>query len=65
MTNRQWLIWQLIDMSDEQFAFAVNGVKCTEMLEGGLCHTGCGFKCDEGHKAWLNQEHVESGENND
>lgn len=25
MTNRQWLIWQLIDMSDEEFARMLNG----------------------------------------
>jgi hypothetical protein len=62
MTNRQWLIWQLIDMSDEEFADRVcgnSGVwscdECIENKRNGVC----GRNCQENFHEWLKQEHKE------
>lgn len=54
MTNRQWLIWQLIDMSDEQFAELIN-VPCVYKPVDSSGRYTC-----ESFLEWLKQEHVDS-----
>jgi hypothetical protein len=59
MTNRQWLIWQLIDMSDEEFADRLNGLGWFCTICSGEC--GHGAKdCRQKFVDWLQQEHVDS-----
>ena len=59
MTNRQWLIWQLIDMPDDEFADKVCGYKevwsCEDCEENKIkpMVDGCRKKLHE----WLKQEH--------
>ena len=64
MTNRQWLMWQLLDMSDEEFARVVS-FDCIYMIscdDSKICppDDSCGGNCREGRVKWLQQEHVES-----
>ncbi len=64
MTNRQWLMWKLIDMSDEEFARVVS-FDCIYMIsdkDSKICppDDSCGGCCREGRVKWLKQEHVES-----
>lgn len=59
MTNRQWLMWQLIDMSDEEFARVVS-FDCIYMIrcnDSKICPDSCGENCREGRVKWLKQEH--------
>ena len=66
MTNRQWLIWQLIDMDDEKFADKLNG-------RGWFCAicdrenvSICNEKdCKRKFIEWLRQEHEESESDDD
>lgn len=59
MTNRQWLIWRLIDMSDEEFAEGICGNSelwsCDDCIDNKItyCTNGC---CKKFHE-WLKQEH--------
>ena len=59
MTNRQWLMWQMIDMSDEDFLKWVDCV-CVYYQDSEFCPHGCQQKCAEGQLKWLKQEHEEN-----
>ena len=56
MTNRQWVMWKLIDMSDDEFSKWVN-VDCAYLKDGEYCADDCQRNCAEGHLKWLKQEH--------
>ena len=58
MTNRQWLIWQLIDMSDEEFRRTLNYKYCINQ-DKGSCPIECRADCLESKLAWLRQEHTD------
>jgi hypothetical protein len=70
MTNRQWLIWRLIDMSDEELAentWQLDFFDCIKCKNGDMsfgCHEEP-EECRKRYKKWLQQEHVESGDSND
>jgi hypothetical protein len=59
MTNRQWLIWELIDMSDEEFANRICGKRnvwwCDDCIDNKISYPyqDCNKKLYE----WLKQEH--------
>jgi hypothetical protein len=59
MTNRQWLIWQLIDMSDEEFADRVCGNRevwsCDDCVKNKVNDVSC-QGCEEKFHKWLKQE---------
>jgi len=60
MTNKQWLIWRLIDMSDEEFADRVCGQRdvwsCGDCLHNEINdYPGC-QDCRERLHEWLKQE---------
>lgn len=60
MTNRQWLIWQLIDMSDEEFADKVCGSdlwSCDDCIKNTTTDYGYCQGCREEFSEWLKQEH--------
>jgi hypothetical protein len=61
MTNRQWLIWKLIDMSDEEFADRVCGNRevwsCYECVDNKINDYACQQDCHERFRKWLKQEH--------
>ena len=61
MTNRQWLIWQLIDMSDETLAHRLDVEWFCEM---DCCpddlHYACNERCRDNIVEWLQQEHDEN-----
>lgn len=63
MTNRQWFIWRLIDMSDEEFAEGICGNgevwSCDDCRRYGVNDCGCDG-CEEKFHAWLKQEHKEN-----
>jgi hypothetical protein len=61
MTNRQWLTWQLIDMTDEEFRRTLNYKYCADKING-KCPHGCKADCLERMLAWLQLEHKERGE---
>jgi hypothetical protein len=65
MTNRQWLIWQLIDMSDEEFADRVCGNRevwsCDDCVKNKVNNVSC-QGCEEKFHKWLQQEHKEGEE---
>jgi hypothetical protein len=60
MTNRQWLIWQLIDMSDEEFAEGIceNGElwSCRDCKRHGV-NKNESSDCEDKLREWLKQEH--------
>lgn len=56
MTNRQWLMWKLIDMSDEDFLKLVD-CGCVYYQDSEYCPRECQQKCAEGQLKWLRQEH--------
>lgn len=59
MTNRQWMMWKLIDMTDEEFA-KTGHCECIYYKhdsDGDYCPDDCQHKCDEGNVKWLQQEH--------
>lgn len=62
MTNRQWLIWQLIDMSDEEFNDRICGNRdfwlCTDCVKYGVNDHDCDG-CENVLYEWLKQEHKE------
>ena len=58
MTNRQWLMWQIIDMSDEELIknFGSMCDACRKYVTpDGLCPKDC----DSLLLAWLKKEHTE------
>jgi hypothetical protein len=59
MTNRQWLMWQLIDMSDEEFRRFLNHKYCLYKDVKGNCPRNCREDCSKSMLAWLRQEHEE------
>ena len=63
MTNRQWLIWQLIDMSDEEFANRLCGNRivwsCDDCVKNKV-NDVCSGDCEEKLHEWLKQEHKEN-----
>lgn len=64
MTNRQRLIWKLIDMSDEEFAEGICGNSelwsCDDCKKQGVNDYACDG-CEEKFHDWLKQEHKEDG----
>ena len=59
MTNRQWLIWQLIDMPDEKFALKYcSSIRCSDCPEEPI-NECCHGKLIE----WMKQEHEDGGKN--
>ena len=56
MTNRQWLIWQLIDISDEELMKLLGCMVCDKYVTPNKpCPDDCySFLLD-----WLKQEHKE------
>jgi hypothetical protein len=67
MTNRQWLIWQLIDMPDEEFGDAIGGVcgtgttlwSCRDCTRHGV-NKNESSDCEDKLREWLKQEHKEN-----
>ena len=59
MTNRQWLMWQLIDMSDEELLRKFPGLLCDVCAEYITSHQICNGDCDPIRLAWLKKEHEE------
>lgn len=63
MTNRQWLIWKLIDMSDEEFANRLCGNRivwsCDDCVNNKV-NGACGGDCEKRFHEWLQQEHKEN-----
>lgn len=60
MTNRQWLIWKLIDMSDEELANLFLLPICNYAKRDNLELCRALSSCSECRRKWLQQEHVES-----
>ena len=62
MTNKQWLIWRLIDMSDREFADRVCGNRevwsCDDCVKNKVNDVSC-QGCEEKFYEWLKQEHKE------
>ncbi len=58
MTNRQWVMWKLIDMTDEEFSKLMIG-ECAYWDDNKYCPDDCTRKCCEGYAIWLSQEHKE------
>ncbi len=58
MTNRQWLMWQLIDMSDEELIKNF-GFMCDVCRKYITPNNQCPKDCDSLLLAWLKQEHKE------
>lgn len=58
MTNKQWMMWKLIDMSNEEFSKLMVG-KCAYWNDNNYCPDDCTHKCCEGYAIWLSQEHKE------
>ena len=59
MTNRQWLIWQMIDMSDNELKKKYPGFLCDVCAEYITPKTTCSGECNSLMLSWLNQEHKE------
>ena len=59
MTNRQWLMWQLIDMSDEEFRRFLSYKYCIHKDTKNNCPRKCIGDCIDGVLKWLQQEHEE------
>ena len=62
MTNRQWAIWQMIDMSEERFAY-----QYCRFVGCGECPVATRDMpnirdCMHCLRAWLQQEHEEGGD---
>ena len=60
MTNRQWLIWQMIDMTEEEFADRICGNgsvwSCDDCIDNKV-NGVCGRDCQTIFHEWLKQEH--------
>jgi hypothetical protein len=63
MTNRQWLIWQLIDMSDDDFVnfLSYSGWFCSKYCKSNQCDDMCYDRVVD----WINKEHSENGDSNE
>lgn len=64
ITNRDWLVQKLIDMSDEEFADKVCGSElwsCKDCMENKINTYGYCQDCQEGFHKWLQQERGEDG----
>lgn len=60
MTNRQWLIWYMIDMDDEEFAHKLNGRGWFCEICASKSISDCnGRDCQREFIEWLRQEHKE------
>ena len=58
MTNRQWLIWQMIDMSDDVLLRTFAGWSCDVCQMYVRPSDGpCPTHCDDAIIDWLKQEH--------
>ena len=57
MTNREWLMEQMQNISDEELGDFLGCMKC-EMCAGGNSFT-CDSNCGEGIGRWLKSEHKE------
>ena len=58
MTNRQWLIWQMIDMSDKELIKNLSSI--CELCNNYITpNKSCPMDCDSMLLAWLKQEHKE------
>lgn len=56
MTNRQWIIWKMIDMSDEDIVKCFGCEMCREYVTSGK---PCPSDCNSTLLAWLKKEHGE------
>lgn len=60
MTNREWLMLKMIDMSDDEFADRVCGRRevwsCNDCAENKIVYAQC---CRKKFHEWLKQEHEE------
>jgi hypothetical protein len=60
MTNRQWLIWQMIEMSDETLAHRLDVEWFCDNYCDGENQMACDSNCRENMIEWLKQEHKEN-----
>lgn len=58
MTNRQWLMKEMQNMSDEEFAIVVNG-GAVGVCNGDRCKKNAERTCITCKKDWLKSEHKE------
>lgn len=58
MTNKQWLLWIMIDMDTEEFVKTFSGFMC-DICAANILPTNkpCIIDCDTILSAWLKQEH--------
>lgn len=59
MTNRQWLIWQMIDMPDKELFNKYHGFICDVCGNNNIFpdNAPCPHKCEQKVFDWLGQEH--------
>lgn len=62
MTNRQWLMWQMIDMSDKELFDKYHGFMCDVCSNNNIFpyNAPCPGKCEQKVFDWLKQEHDEN-----
>lgn len=60
VTNRQWLIWNLIDMSDKELVKAIGCEICNKYITP--YRPSCSRDCGSLLLDWLKQEHEEREE---
>ena len=63
MTNREWLVQKLIDMSDDEFADSVCGSElwsCDDCADNKINNYSYCQGCQEEFRKWLQQEHKET-----
>ena len=59
MTNRQWLMWKLIDMSDKELLKHIPGVMCYVCTKCITPHLSCKEDCRSMILDWLKKERKE------
>jgi hypothetical protein len=62
MTNREWLVQKLVNMSDEEFADSICGSNvwsCNDCVKNTKNNFGWCQGCREEFSEWLQQEHRE------
>ena len=59
MTNRQWLMWQLIEMSDEELLSKFPELMCDVCAKHIPSNIMCKGNCRSAVLAWLKEEHEE------
>lgn len=66
MTNKQWLVWRLVDMPDEEIVKEFPGLMC-DICAAHIVPTNkpCPLDCEAILLAWLQQEHKECESNDD